>query len=95
LLPAVPEGLRKFRLDLGHLGQDWFYDRDLKLLARWQRPGSEPFGEVIVIIETRRGETEESRYLGNYELVIEAAAPEGGTEPINLRARGNVTCTLG
>src|SRR5215470_12823978 len=91
-LAGVPDGLRKIRLDLSHLGQDWFYDRDLKLLARWQRPMTEPFGEVIVIVDTRRGETEESQYLGNYELVIEAAPADGITEGTSLHVRGTVTC---
>src|SRR6266446_2323383 len=53
---SVPERLRRISLDLDHLGQNWFRGRDVKLVARWQSAEEEPYMEVTLVVETRRGE---------------------------------------
>jgi hypothetical protein len=92
---AAPERLQRIWLDLDHLGQSWSYHRDIKLMARWQSPEEEPFAEVILIIETRRGEAEDSPYVGSFELLIEAAAPGNSTDSYRLEIRGDATCSIG
>jgi hypothetical protein len=91
----VPERLRRVSLDLDHLGQNWFRGRDIKLVARWQAPEEEPFMAVTLIVEVRRGEAEESPYVGTYELWVDAAPSEDRTEAFRLETSGDATCIVG
>ena len=91
----VPERLRRISLDLDHLGQNWFRGRDIKLVARWQAPEEEPFMEVTLIVEVRRGEAEESPYVGTYELWVDAAPSEDRTEWFRLETSGDAACMIG
>jgi hypothetical protein len=92
---TVPERVRRVSLDLDHISQGWFRGRDIKFAARWQSPDDEPFAEVVLIVETRRGEAEEDPYVGNYQLTVYAAPPESGGEWTTFEASGDVTCTVG
>ncbi len=50
---------------------------------------------VILIIEARRGEQEESAYLGRYSLRIQWMPPDPGAEAKKLEADGEVSCGTG
>ena len=91
----VPERLRRISLDLDHLGQNWFRGRDIKLVARWQSAEEEPYMEVTLVVETRRGEAEESPYVGTYELWVDAAPSEDRAEWLRFEASGEAACTVG
>ena len=91
----VPERLRRVSLDLDHLGQNWFRGRDIKLVARWQSAEEEPYMEVTLVVETRRGEAEESPYVGTYELWVDAAPSEDRAEWLRFEASGEAACTVG
>ena len=92
---AVPAGLRKLRLDRSDVSQHWFNGRELKLAARWQPPEGDPFGEIILTIQTRRGRAEESPYRGRYELQLNLPPVPPSSEQQRLIVRGTVTCGTG
>ena len=92
---TVPERLRRVWFDLDHLGQGWFRGREIKFVARWQAPDEEPFAQVVLIVEVRRGEAEESPYVGTYELWVEAAPSIDEAEAHKFETSGGVTCTVG
>jgi hypothetical protein len=94
-LTAAPAELRKLHLDRRHVTQQWFNGRDLRIITRWERPDGESFGEVLLIIETRRGKAEESPYRGRYALRIHLAPLAPGGEMRSLTAGGTVSCGTG
>lgn len=91
-LKAVPTELRKRHLDRSHVSQHWFVGRDLKILTRWDAAEGEPFGEVVLIVETHRGKAEESSYRGRYALRVHLAPKTPGGEMRILKAGGTVVC---
>jgi hypothetical protein len=91
-LKAVPAELTKLHLDRSHVSQHWFNGRDLKIFTRWDRPEGEPFGEVLLIVETRRGKPEESPYRGRYMLQVNLAPVKPGGEMRIVKASGTVSC---
>jgi hypothetical protein len=91
-LKAVPAEMKKLHLDRSHVSQHWFVGRDLRILTRWDRPEGEPFGEVLLIVETRRGKAEESSYRGRYTLQVHLAPKAPGGEMQIVKAGGTVIC---
>jgi hypothetical protein len=92
---TVPPELRKLRLDRRDVSQHWFNGRELKLIARWERTEGEPFGEIVLTIQTRRGKAEESPYRGRYDLQINLPPVPPSSEQQRLIVRGAVTCGTG
>ena len=88
-LKAVPDYVRKLKLETRHLTQNWYHDRDIKLAVQWTRDGDEPSAEVTLFIETQRGKAEESAYRGRYKLTI--FVPDSDGKP--REASGRVTCS--
>jgi hypothetical protein len=88
-LKAVPDYVRKLKLETSHLTQNWYHDRDIKLAIQWMRDGDEPSAEVLLIIETQRGKAEDSPYRGRYKLTI--SMPNSDGKP--REASGRVTCS--
>ncbi len=95
LLPTAPHELRALHLDRSHVRQDWFVGRDIKILMRWEPIDNARYREVILIIVARRGEQEESAYLGRYSLRIQWMPPDPGAEAKKLEADGEVSCGTG
>ncbi len=95
LLPSAPHELRVLHLDRSHVRQDWFVGRDIKILMRWEPVDDAPYREVILIIEARRDEQEESAYLGRYSLRVQWMPPDPGAEAKKLEADGEVSCGTG
>jgi hypothetical protein len=95
LLPSVPGEFRALHLDRRHVRQDWFVDRDLKILMRWEPAGNAPYREVVLIVEAQRGEEEESAYLGRYSLRIRWMPPDPGAESKKVETDGVVSCGTG
>jgi hypothetical protein len=91
---TVPDRLRRVWFDLDHLGQNWFYHRDIKLVAVWRSSEEDPFAEVILVVETRRGDAEESPYTGTYRLLVDAAPVEDQVEEFRFEASGTAICML-
>jgi hypothetical protein len=91
-LTGTPPELRKLHLDRSHVSQQWFNGRDLRVTTRWERPDGEPFGEILLVVETRRGKAEESPYRGRYTLQINLGQLAAGREMRILEAGGTVSC---
>jgi hypothetical protein len=87
-LKGVPDDARKLKLEMSHLTQNWFQGRDLKLTVYWLKEGDGPSPEVVLIIETRRGKSEESPYRGTY--VLKVSSPQSDGRP--REASGRVEC---
>ena len=90
-LKGVPADARRLKLDSSHLSQNWFHERDLKLTVYWLKEGDGPSPEIVLVIETRRGKSEESPYRGSYALKVFAPDSAEG-EP--REARGKVSCSV-
>jgi len=88
-LKGVPDAARKIKLENRHLSQNWFYLRDIMLMAQWAAEGgdiSDP--QIVLVIETRRAKRVETPYRGQYTLMIFAPGAD-----VPRRAYGRVTCT--
>jgi hypothetical protein len=94
-LKDAPAEIRKLHLDSSHVSQHWFNGRDLKIMTYWQRPDNEPFAEIILIIDTRRGSAEESPYRGRYTLQINLPPVAPSLEQRSLKTSGAITCGTG
>jgi hypothetical protein len=93
LLPGIPDDVRKLQFDSSHVRQNWFVGRTLNIMMVWQL--DEPYREVTLFIETRRGRKEESPYLGRYTLSINVAPVEPATEGKRYETTGTVSCGIG
>jgi len=90
-LKGVPADARKLTIASSHLTQNWFHERDLKLTIYWMKDGDGPSPEVVLMIETRCGKSEDSPYRGTYALkVFDPASAEGKPR----EARGRVSCSV-
>lgn len=89
-LKAIPDEARKLKLEMRHLTQNWFLDRDLKLTVHWLHDGDGPSPEVVLIVETRRRKPEESPYRGRYALKV--FSPQSDGRP--REANGRVECSV-
>jgi hypothetical protein len=94
-LNDMPAEMKKLHLDHRHVSQHWFIGRDLNILTRWDRPEGEPFGEVLLIVETHRGNAEESPYRGRYRLQVHLAPVKPGGEMQIVKAAGRISCGTG
>jgi hypothetical protein len=88
-LKGAVDYVRKLKIETSHLTQNWYHDRDIKLAVLWMREGDDPSAEVLLIIEARRGKTEEGAYRGRYKLTI--SMPDSDGKP--RAANGRVTCS--
>jgi hypothetical protein len=89
-LKGVPETARKITLESRNLSQNWYHDRDIRLMAQWLKDGDGPSPEVVLIVETRRAKAEGSSYRGRYMLKIYAPDSADGRP---REAHGRVTCS--
>jgi hypothetical protein len=94
-MAAAPPELRKLHFGPADVSQQWFNGRELKIMTHWQRPDNEPFGEVILIIDTRTSNAEERPYRGRYTLQINLAPIAPSAEQRRLKTSGAMTCGTG
>lgn len=93
LLPEAPKDIRKITFTRKHVVQQWFTGRDMKFLLRFEK--QKPYRDVVLIIETRRGEEEESPYEGTYALTIEMPPDPPAIETRRIEANGKASCGTG
>jgi hypothetical protein len=65
-------------------------NRDLRLAVRWLSEERAASAEIVLIIKTRRGRSEEAPFLGRYRLMV--FTPDGDGKP--REATGSVQCTV-
>jgi hypothetical protein len=92
-LKGIPEHARKIKLENQHLTMNWFHDRIIKLAVQWTREGDEPSAEILLIVETQRGKSEESPYLGRYTLTMHVPDTSPGGDGKPKKANGRAVCT--
>jgi hypothetical protein len=92
-LKGVPDHARKIKVEREHLTMNWFHERVLKLAVQWTREGSEPSAEVLMVIETQRGKSEESPYRGRYTLSVHVPDQIPGGDGKPKKASGRVICS--
>src|SRR5579871_1310422 len=88
-LAGVPDAARKPAFTAEHLTQSWLEDGDFRLAVRWQTEGSTPSAEVVLLVTTHRGPSEDAPYRGRYRLLV-FAGDSGGL----YKARGRITCSV-
>lgn len=90
VLPAdlAPKGLERVTLTPAHLGHDWLYDGELRLLLHAETEGDLPFASVDIIVKTVMGE-DETTYDGDYRMIVHRAEGEG------VERSGKVSCSVG
>ncbi len=84
----APKGLERVALTPSHLGHDWLYDGELRLLLHAETEGDLPFGSIDLIVKTTMGEDEIS-YDGDYRMIVHKAEGEGAERT------GKVSCSVG
>lgn len=95
-LKGVPDDLRKVTLERDHLTQVWFDGPELRLRTYRERADDRPHGYVEIAIVTRRkGKSEESPYVGAYDLTVHHMTKDEGGEGKTAKARGKVECSAG
>lgn len=89
-LPAdlAPKGLERVTLTPSHLGHDWLYDGELRLLLHAETEGDLPFASADIIVKTTMGDDETS-YEGDYKLILHRADADG------IERTGKATCSVG
>ena len=91
----VPDMLRNLTLDRSHVSQNWFNDRDLRIMTYWQPQDTALYREVVMIVATRRGKAEESPYRGQYRLLISFMPTDTAQEATRLELYGRIECGTG
>jgi hypothetical protein len=93
--PNIPASLRTFEGDASVLKQQWFVDRDVKLLIYKEAEGADtPFASVLLKIETSQAPDEDFSYEGKYVLTIQPPVT-GDTAPDPVIIEGRATCSAG
>ena len=69
------------------------YDRDLKLAVQWTREGNEPSAEVLLVVEARRGKSEDSTHKGRYALTVTVPDTIPGGDGKPKKASGRAVCS--
>lgn len=92
--PRTYETLRKLDISGADLKQQWFRDKQLKLMIYRETEGDGvPFASVKLIIEADQPPDEEFAYAGTYKLTIEPATQ--GSESQAFTVEGKVGCSAG
>lgn len=89
----APKDLGKLKFTRKNVVQQWFVGRDIRWLLRFEK--QKPYRDVVLIIDTRRNEDEDSSYEGTYTLSIEMPPVKPATETQRIEATGKATCGAG
>jgi hypothetical protein len=90
--PRIPDVLRKVTLTRSDLSQNWFNDRDLRLMTHWEPQDTGLYRELVMIISTRSGKAEGSPFRGRYTLMINFMQSTAATDATRLELHGAITC---
>lgn len=92
--PRTYKTLRRIALGDADLKQQWFRDKQLKMMLYRETEGDGvPYAYVKLIIETENQGGEEFDYSGDYTLTIEPAT--SGSDSAAFTVTGKVTCSVG
>lgn len=90
---GVPKDVSKLKFTQKNVVQQWFVGRDMRWLLRFEK--QKPYRDVVLIIETRRGEDEDASYEGTYTLSIEMPPVKPATDTQRIEVSGKATCGAG